>query len=430
MGRIYISFLGLGIRDEKSRQSEYRQTVYELNGQKSVRTQFVQAAEIAIIGGETFDRIIIVATNTSYNAHFKKLNEQLRKITSAEIVELVIEEDMSAEGQWKWFEKILDHIEFGDELTIDLTHGYRSIPIVFSTAVNFLQRAKDIRLNAVYYGAYEKDRQITPIVDMKEFYVINEWAEAVSRLVEDADARKIAAVAEKTPEFQAGELNDKKMIAAFEDLTNTIRNVDVNNVSEKATAALALVESKQKKASAVGKILLKLFLDKFAVLATAEPGSGRYDLAYFRLQLEIIKLLLEHKLFMQAYTVMREFVGSIGLIEIEKAKVKTNAGRSQRHKYAEVFFNMLQFAEEQWNFPEGANQALDKLRPYYDNLKIIGVESMIREFTSNLTGYRNGFDHAWTARAQAPPDIEKVGNEIYDQLSEIIQRLNKNGILN
>ena len=38
-------------------------------------------------------------------------------------------------------------------------------------------------------------------------------------------------------------------------------------------------------------------------------------------------MLIEHKLFMQAYTAMREFIGSIGLIKSEKAKINNNKGR-------------------------------------------------------------------------------------------------------
>jgi len=143
---------------------------------------------------------------------------------------------------------------------------------------------------------------------MKEFYLINEWADGVSRLVEDADARKIANAAEKTPDFQIGELNDEMLIKSFEDLTHAIRNVDINNVSEKATRAVTLLREKEEGASVTGRILLRLVKDKFISLATDTPLNGKYEAPYFRLQLEIARLLLDHKLFMQAYTVMREFM--------------------------------------------------------------------------------------------------------------------------
>ena len=60
------------------------------------------------------------------------------------------------------------------------------------------------------------------------------------------------------------------------------------------------------------------------------------DTAYFWLQYEIAKMLHEHKLFMQAYTVMRELIVSIGMIEVEKAtspQLKEEAKENNMQKF-------------------------------------------------------------------------------------------------
>lgn len=431
MRRIYLSFLGLGSYKKDKKASEYDPAIYELNGRKSEKTEFVQVAEIELLGASSFDVLIIVATKKSHETHFNCLEKQLLDRGASGIFPIIIDEDMTAEGQWKWFEKILNHIQFEDELTIDLTHGYRSIPIVFSTAINFLQKAKNITLKAVYYGVFEKLRTegFAPIIDMKEFYIINEWAEGVSRLVEDADARKLASVAESTSQFQAGDLNDPEVSKAFQDLTHTIRNVDINRVAEKANAAIALIREKEEKASTTGKILLNLVINKFASLTTEEPPTGRYDAQYFDLQIEIIRILLEHKLYMQAYTVMREFIGSIGMIEVKKAKVSSSDGRNRRKRYAEVFVNMFQFSEARWEFGGDLALVKENLTPYYNKLKEIGVESRLRSFTEKLAEYRNGFDHAWTRKAEVPKDIEETGKTVMNELQETILILKEYHIL-
>ncbi|MBU4186047.1 MAG: TIGR02221 family CRISPR-associated protein [Desulfobacteraceae bacterium] len=429
MAKVYLSFLGLGFFNHKTNQYEYDSTVYELDGKKSTKTEFVQVAEIDILGAKKFDRIIIIVTQKSYEAHFGNINHQLRELDANNIIPLIIKEDMSAKGQWEWFEQILEHIEYADKLTIDLTHGYRSIPIIFSTAINFLQKVKNITLSAVYYGAYEKNKELVPIIDMRDFYIINEWAEAVSRLVEDADARKLADVAQKTDTFQAGELNDEELINTFEGLTNTIRNVDVNNVAAKTNSAIDLIRQKEKNASLTGKILLKLVIDKFESIALKDPATGRYDKPYFHVQLGIISLLLDHKLFMQAYTVMREFIGSIGMIEIEKAKLNSADGRTLRRRFAEVFVRMLQKEEYGWIF-EGQNKKdKEKLIPYYQKLKSLGIELILREFTKDLADYRNGFDHAWTSKNKAYSDIEEKGYQFFENLKKVVRLLEENSIL-
>lgn len=429
MRSVYLSFLGLGTFNQETRRHEYKPTVYRLNGRDSGSTEFVQLAEIEILGASAFDLVVMVATERSRDTHFGKLEVGLRTLGVTDISRVILGEDMSPEGQWAWFEQISRRIEYGDDITVDLTHGYRSIPIVFSTAINFLQKARRVTVKAVYYGVYEKERALgyAPIVDMKDFYVINEWAEGVSRLVEDADARKMADVAGRSSGFQSGSLNDHEIIGALGALTDTIRNVDVNHVAAKARNALRLISAKKKNASETGRILLDLVVDKFACLAMDEPQGYTRD--YFAIQFELAGLLLEHKLHMQAYTVMREVIGSIGMVGVAKGDRLSNSGRSRRKTYSEVFVNMLQFDESEWKFPEGSLPLKTKLEPYYTRLKEAGVVATLRGFTRELVDYRNGFDHAWTAKAQAYGDIDKKGEEMHRSLRVALDKMVEAGIL-
>jgi len=430
MARVYLSFLGLGFKNQDTGTYKYNSTFYELNGKMSRKTEFVQVAEIDILGANNFDKFIIVTTKKSYEYHFKNnITHQFRELGADNIVSLTIDERMSAEGQWEWFERILELIDYEDELTIDLTHGYRAIPIIFSTAIYFLQKAKSIILKAVYYGAYEQNRDLVPIIDMKNFYIINEWADAVSRLVEDADARKMAEIAQRTNDFQIGELNDDELIKTFDDLTNTLRNIDINNIPAKTKIAIDLIRQKEKNVALTSKVLLGLVRDKFTAIAAKDQIIERYDRQYFHMQLRIISMLLDHKLFMQAYTVMREFIGSIGMIPIEKTKIDSAKGRSLRHRFAEVFVRMLTNNEDSWNFDNQAEKDKEKLIPFYKKLKYLNIESVLREFTVDLVNYRNGFDHAWTSKNEAYPDIEEKGFQFFKKLKKVTCLLEENNIL-
>ena len=420
MRRVYLSFLGAG---------EYKEAIYKIGVKEARATRYVQCAEADILGNAYFDVFYIVATPTSKGKHFSALESELKQLGVTNITLIEISEKLEASNQWQWFENILTKIDQGDHLTIDMTHGFRAAPIVLSAAINFLQKSKKIVLNAVYYGAYEnKDENgVAPIIDMKDFYIINEWAEAVSRLIEDADARKMAEIAGQAGGDKIGELNDQTIIDAFNDLTNTIRNVDINNVAKKTNAALALVHEKSKTASPTGKILLDLVIDKFVSISSDESISGNYDKAYFHLQLEIIRLLLEHRLYMQAFTVMREFVGSIGLIQVEKANMRKSDGFKQRNK-ADIFLRMLTNDEQTWNF-DGAEDLKMRVQPFYDTLKNLEIETVLRRFCREMTDYRNGFDHAWTNRKESFSGIPEKGNEFYLQLKGVIERLESQNLI-
>lgn len=421
MRRVYLSFLGTG-----NFKGEYEVTRYKLNGRISSETEFVQVAEIGILGAENFDRFIVVLTQKSKQAHLGSLSRQLRVLGAEPVEPLEIEEDMSPQGQWDWFERILACIEPYDRITIDLTHGFRSVPIVFSTAINFLQKARRVYLEAVYYGVFQKTEQVSDVIDMREFYLINEWAEGVSRLVEDADVRRLAELAVQAPDFQAAELNKPELINAFEELTHTIRNVDIHNVGPQANEAITLVRREMEAASRTGRILLNLVVEKFISVTTEEPLSGNYDRNYFDLQLKIIRMLLEHKLYMQAYTVMREFIGSIGLIAVKKAHFRTGKGRDKRKK-ADLFIRMLQY--DTWDFSENDHQMMEKeLLPFYCMLSEHGLISGLQNNVRKLTDYRNNFDHAWTCREKAYADIHETGFLLLNELEAFVETLQKKGI--
>lgn len=412
MGRkVFLSFLGIGPQDG------YKKVVYSINGQELSETKFVQAAEIEYHGRNFFDKIIIAYTKTSKDKYFKQLSAALNE--NAEEVE--ISENLDPVSQWEGFEKIIGKFLPNDELYLDLTHGFRSVPIMFSIAVNFLQQIKNIELKTAYYGAHDQGNNI---IDFKDFFSLNLWADAVSRLVENADAKKLAAVASGNNSFQIADLNDDKMIELFNKLTDSIRNVDVNNISGIASEAIKMVKEKQKKASETEKLLLDMVIEKFSLLSTEEPLSGQYDEEYFRVQIEIIKVLIEHKLFMQAFTAMRECVGSIGLIGFENVKFSNSDGRKKRN-YADVFVNMLQFDEEKWSFNEQQQIFLNKLNPFYDKLKKNRAERELRSFVKEMITLRNSFDHAWTSRQKSDDDINSKAFNYFDILKKSIEMIFK-----
>lgn len=416
---VYISFLGLGSFDKNTGTYAYNDTVYELEGKMATSTPFVQVAEMELLDGRLFDKVFIAATDKSREVHFEELKSAMAvyKITP-EV--LTLKEDFTSKGQWEWFENILSVIEANDRIVVDLTHGYRAVPIIFSAAINFLQKARNIELQAVYYGAYDSNKKCAPIVDIKEFYLINEWADSVSRLVEDADARKLGETAQKASSFQLSELNDPDVTRVFMELTDAIRNVEVNHVGEKTKAALALIAAKSEKASSTGKMLLGLVTDKFIGLATEGPVTQQYDRDYFRVQIEIARLLLEHRLFMQAYTVMREFIPSIAMIYYEKRGINNKKRKKYRQFKAEVFLQMVQRPKEEWEFEnEDKKKASEDLMPYYRELSKVDIISEAKKFLKDLTRYRNGFDHAWTAMPKAKDDIPERGKAFLTQLEKV-----------
>ena len=117
------------------------------------------------------------------------------------------------------------------------------------------------------------------------------------------------------------------------------------------------------------------------------------------------------------------------MIELEKARTNSAKGRKKRYRYGDIFFNMLQYQEDKWNFDGPTEHVLEELLPYYEKLKAVGIESLLRGFAGELADYRNGFDHAWTLKAGAASDIEEKGRSFFEKLELVVKKLVDNRIL-
>lgn len=175
------------------------------------------------------------------------------------------------------------------------------------------------------------------------------------------------------------------------------------------------------------KVLLQLIIEKFSLLASPVAHGGRYDRIYFQNQLEIARLLAEHKLYMQAFTIMREMTASIGLIRNEKAKTQ-HADRSKFRRKADVFLNMLQYDEAKWDFDENTQPMVEGLLPFYEDLKSQGLVGFIRSFLPDLLKCRNGFDHAWTSHKRALTDLEDKANRFLKNFRKVFEMLDSAGV--
>jgi CRISPR-associated protein, TM1812 family len=457
MAKVFISFLGTGNPNAKADQPGYDVLTYRFEHDERIYTSmFAQRAIIEKHDPASFERICLMMTPESQAKHRDLLVEELLGIgcTETQLIEdASITTNQNTEQQWEWFDSLQKLINDGDEVIFDFTHGFRSVPIIFSTAISFLQKVKRFTLLHAHYG-YMTERGDSKqgivgkgeIIDMAKFYRINEWADGVARLVDMADASKLAELADEGVDDGFAALNDQKLTQALRDLTDLIKNIDVNNVGKKADEALKLIATKQQQCSGADAQLLEMVREKFTRLAI--QGSGRYDHDYFQLQLVLTKVLLEHGLNMQAFTVMRECIASIGMLSLYLSETYRNKnlfnsdGRSKlRPRFGDVFVNLCQFDKQQWHYETEAGRTklsneppkLDDydtvLKPFYDQLETLGIAQHLQSFVVDMIKYRNGFDHAWTSKAEALPKISEKGQVFLRQLTEIIEMLREQKLL-
>ncbi len=199
MARVFISFAGIaGGKEPKP----YQEVSYHWQGRGEHTTRYVQAAVVTQLGATSFDRLVVLGTKTSRPFHEATLRAELEAlgVSRERCYFETISEDVADFGQqWAWFEALLAQVDVGDHLVLDMTLGHRTVPIVFSSAIGYLQRLKRVVVEHVVNGALERGTSRGAIVDMRDFAVVQDWAEAVGRLVDTADARLLAQLAAAAP---------------------------------------------------------------------------------------------------------------------------------------------------------------------------------------------------------------------------------------
>src|SRR5690606_7835290 len=81
--------------------------------------------------------------------------ESLSKKKGFQVENIGIPEGHNEEELWEIFKTILDQLEEGDEIILDITHSFRYLPMLTFIIINYARIVKKCSLKAVYYGAFE-----------------------------------------------------------------------------------------------------------------------------------------------------------------------------------------------------------------------------------------------------------------------------------
>ena len=181
-----LSFLGLGP------SGGYQETTYlKHDGSMSWKTHLFQEAVIQLYKPK---ELVIFATSEVLKDE-KGYLEYLKGKFKVDIKP--IPDGRSTDELWQIFDVYKNVVDEGDEIILDITHAFRSLPLLVFTAAAYLRQVKDVELEHIIYGAFEArdpDKNETPIFDLTLFVELLNWTNAVNVFQLTGDARQIAAL--------------------------------------------------------------------------------------------------------------------------------------------------------------------------------------------------------------------------------------------
>lgn len=167
----------------------YKETVYVWKNQECSTSIFPVALSQWFQPETVF---VLLTAEAEQSDNWKNLQEALPNVQGLPIPSGKDEKEL-----WDLFSIITDCLEEGDEVVFDITHAFRSIPVLTFIAAAYLAKAKSIQLKHVLYGAYEaryeeEGVEKAPVFELTPFLKLLDWMHATDQFLETGDARRLA----------------------------------------------------------------------------------------------------------------------------------------------------------------------------------------------------------------------------------------------
>jgi len=277
MSKVLISFLGTS---QKQENRKYKTADYKFNNGETITTSFIADA---IRKYYNVDKLILIGTVKSmweevyetfcgqevdsdyslnlyeycinansqtelYLPNIEKIEQVLGKDSKVVLIKYGLNEEEIQFNQ----ETILGiekYLEKNDELILDITHSFRSLPLFLLNTIIYLQNVslKNISISHVLYGMLDVSRELayTPVVDLKSLLNTSEWIVGAYSFKEFGNAYKIANLLKDENKSVCNRLirfSDAKNLNYYDALSKQVQELQALRGDELPAIAQIVVE--------------------------------------------------------------------------------------------------------------------------------------------------------------------------------------------
>lgn len=182
LARKFLSFLGT---------TDYKRCTYEYGDleKEQCTTKFIQEALLKIFCKDWTeeDTAVIFLTEKAEKENWYNEEDEERRLKvildelNIKAKAVPIPEGKTEDEIWEIFNIVINEIDDGDEVIFDITHSFRSLPMLALVILNYAKALKNIKLLGIYYGFFDPSASsnIMPIFDLTPLNLILEWSHAV-----------------------------------------------------------------------------------------------------------------------------------------------------------------------------------------------------------------------------------------------------------
>jgi len=418
MPKKFLSFLGTG---------NYEECIYKCRN-TNIKTRFIQKALIEDMckTWSDEDEVIIFLTEKSKKVNWEDrysndgnidkegLKSEIEKIfgkCNVQIKEKIIPEGRNLDEIWQIFEIMMQSISKGDEVIFDITHSFRSLPMLALVVLNYAKVIKDISILGIYYGAYEAkdENSIAPVFDLKEFDRLLEWSYAINSFVKFGNSRQIFELVNKEKKQDINYRDVANFASRLNDFTSTILTCRGMNREDKQKS---VQESYCEMIKELNKVKERNIIPQlkhlFELVQSRTESFNKTD--NLSTGIAFIKWCIDNKLVQQGYTALDETIKTY-ICKINGLDETNYDNREDICGKACVVFAKN---EDEWRVKTEENK--EKIKKVIENTprKLLDLAQEVRDA-------RNDINHlGFRSDSKSYSSLEKDLKKSYEKFLEII----------
>jgi len=429
MAKKYLAFLGT---------TDYTECDYVFRNTHT-QTRFVQEALTSALcrNWTKEDRILIFTTAEAKVTNWDSYNGRVglnKRLSQLQLLcphsQINIPEGDSVNALWDIFDTVFQELQEENEIIFDITHAFRSLPMLALIILNYAKFVRNCTLSGIYYGALEAlgsiqdvkkmsvEERNVPIFDLTPFVSVLDWTVGIDRFLNTGDASVISPLTEKDvhrilkktrAQHKQEAKNLKKMAKAISKFAQNCATCRGKKLSNSVLQVKKYIEHSLQSSGDLIKPLTPLLEKMQARFQVFEPHRETANI------FEIVKWCREHNLIQQGITILEEglitdLCGKLGL-DADKYRDRLAVSRAikivaRNNPKLEVEYN------------EKHKVHIETIRQYLPSEKFVSA-------FEGLRSARNDINHAgYTKQYKRAEKFQKTFDKLLTDFKEEISKLN------
>ncbi len=306
----------LGARPLEETTYAWRELTYAASAAPLATTSFLKPRRVSVF-------LTKLARQTTYPAFEKEFRERFPAII---LQPVDVPSGRDEQELWTLFEKMVDAVLEAEErdIALDITHGFRSLPLMAMLAAVYARSAFAVQIEAVLYGALDAahDGQ-TPMFDLSPMLTLLAWATAADRFNRTGDARYLASLLREQQRALAQRWKQQtarvRSLSALNNLAGSLQEISQALRLIRPHLAMQVVADLPRRVQQAEPVLQQASMAQpfmrllehiqrtYAPLALDDPGQQREALVKER---TMVLWYAERELWPQAVALAREWLVS------------------------------------------------------------------------------------------------------------------------